>query len=149
MKRLTSRISGVFLATLLIVSPAAASLDAFISELDLHASKDLGGYKADLSLTFGVSSGKVDGLFSIMSKPSDVYMCLRIGEVTKQPVDVVVAEYKKSKGQGWGAIAKNLGIQPGSDEFHALKEGRLSSRGGSSSAADKGKPGNDKGKGKG
>jgi hypothetical protein len=134
-------ILGLFVAVLVLVSPATASsgLEGILDSMELRASTDLGSYKADLSLTFGVSSGKVDGLFAIM-KACDVYMCLRIGEVSKQPVDRVVEEYKKSKGQGWGVIAKNLGIQPGSDEFHALKEGRLSSHGGSSPSADKGKP---------
>ena len=31
--------------------------------------------------------------------------------------------YGAKKGQGWGAIAKDLGIKPGSAEFHALKNG--------------------------
>jgi hypothetical protein len=31
--------------------------------------------------------------------------------------------YKQSKGKGWGVIAKELGIKPGSPEFHALKRG--------------------------
>ena len=54
-------------------------------------------------------------------------------------------EYRNNKGQGWGVIAKNLGIKPGSDEFHALKAGRLSSTGGGGSAKG-GKPGNGKNK---
>jgi len=32
-------------------------------------------------------------------------------------------KYKSDKGQGWGALAKSLGIKPGSREFHALKRG--------------------------
>jgi hypothetical protein len=38
-------------------------------------------------------------------------------------IDVVTAQYKKNKGRGWGALAKSLGIKPGSPEFHALKRG--------------------------
>jgi len=116
----------------------ASGLDSFLSDVDVRATADLGSFKADLSLTFGVSTGKVDGLFTVLSKPSDVYMCLRVGEVAKQPIDRVVEEYKRSKGQGWGAIAKNLGIEPGSAQFHELKEGRLPAADGSAGAKSKG-----------
>jgi hypothetical protein len=40
----------------------------------------------------------------------------------KQP-EVVMATYESHKGKGWGVIAKELGIKPGSAEFHALKRG--------------------------
>ena len=128
----------------LVLAPAAAvasDFDAFLAELDLRASKDNGAYRTDLSATFGVSSGKVDGLFRIATRPSDVYMCLRLGEVARMPVERVVEEYQRNGNKGWGVMAQNLGIKPGSDEFHALKAGRLNSRGGNSkpSANTKGK----------
>ena len=132
----------VFVCVLLFPGTATASgLESFLDQVDVRASKDMGSFRADLSLSFDVSSGTLDGLFKLMSKPSDVYMCLRIGEVAKQPIDRVVEEQQQHKGQGWGVIAKNLGIKPGSEEFHALKEGRLSSNsgGGSSDSKNKGK----------
>ena len=132
----------VFVFALLFPGTATANgLESFLGEVDVRASKDMGSFRADLSLTFDVSNGTLDGLFEVMSKPSDVYMCLRIGEVAKQPIDRVVDEHQKHKGQGWGVIAKNLGIKPGSEEFHALKAGRLSSNsgGGSSDNKNKGK----------
>jgi hypothetical protein len=33
----------------------------------------------------------------------------------------VLEIYERDHGQGWGVIAKRLGIKPGSAEFHALK----------------------------
>jgi hypothetical protein len=133
-----------FTCALMVPVPAAAGgLDSFLGEINLTAQADLGAFKADLSLSFGVSDSKVTGLFKVMSDPSDVYMCLRIGEIANQPIDRVVAEHKRSKGQGWGVIAKNLGIKPGSAEFHALKAGKLSS---SSSKVSANK--NNKGKGR-
>ena len=114
-------------ALMIPASTMAGGLEGFLKELDVTASADLGAFKADLSITFGVSKPKIDGLFELMTNPGDVYMTLRIGEVSRQPIEQVVAEHKKNKGQGWGVIAKNLGIKPGSEEFHALKEGRLSS----------------------
>jgi hypothetical protein len=117
----------------------AGGLESLLKEIDVTASADLGAFKADLSVTFGVSGPKVDGLFELMTSPADVYMTLRIGEVANQPVEQVVAEHKKSKGQGWGVIAKNLGIEPGSEEFHALKENRLSSHSGGKSSGKQSK----------
>jgi hypothetical protein len=57
--------------------------------------------------------------------PGDAYMCLRVGQVASQPVEVVMKEYQAHKGKGWGVIAKNLGIKPGSKEFDTLKKGDL------------------------
>jgi len=34
----------------------------------------------------------------------------------------VVKEYDVNKDKGWGVMAKNLGIKPGSDAFHSLKK---------------------------
>jgi hypothetical protein len=129
---------------LVSVNAGAADLDSFMGEINLTARADLGIFKAELSATFGVAEPKIDGLFRIASDPADVYMILRIGEVAKQPVDRVVEEYKSHGGQGWGVIAKNLGIKPGSPEFHSLKQGRLSSGSDGESAAK-----NEKGKGRG
>jgi len=132
----------VFGCLLLFPGTATASgLENFLDEVDVRASKDMGSFRADLRLSFDVSNGTLDGLFEVMSTPSDVYMCLRIGEVAKQPIGRVVEEHQKHKSQGWGVIAKNLGIKPGSEEFHALKAGRLSSNngGGSSNSQNKGK----------
>ena len=133
----------VLAAALIVPATATASgLESFLDDIELRASADLGSFKADLSLTFDVSRGQVDGLFQAMSKPSDVYMCLRIGELSKQPIERVVEEHNRSKGQGWGVIAKNLGIKPGSEEFHALKSARLPQHGNS------GSPGKSHGRGK-
>jgi hypothetical protein len=134
-----------FACAVTVTAPATAGgLDSFLGELDVKAEADLGAFKVDLRISFGVSDEEIGGLFEIMSAPSDVYMCLRIGELADQPIDKVVEEHKKHKGQGWGVIAKNLGIKPGSTEFHALKAGRLSSHSGSESAT-----GTHKSKGKG
>ena len=132
----------VFLSTLLSVSASAADLESFLGEIDLRASADLGAFRAELNACFDVSSGEVDGLFEIFTRPADIYITLRIGELSGIPTDRVVNEYRNNKSHGWGVIAKNLGIKPGSAEFHALKDGRLSAR-------TEGDPSNNPGKSKG
>jgi hypothetical protein len=135
-----------FFCVLLLPGTATATggLESFLDEIEISASKDMGSFRADLKLTFDVSNGTLDGLFEVMSKPSDVYMCLRVGEIAKEPIDRVVEEHQKHKSQGWGVIAKNLGIKPGSEEFHALKAGRLSSNSGGGSSGNKNKGKNKK-----
>ena len=96
-----------FTCALMVPVPATAGgLDSFLGEINLTAQADLGAFKADLSLTFGVSDSKVTGLFEVMSDPSDVYMCLRIGEVANQPIDenvkLVQAAFVKNEAQ-WSA----------------------------------------------
>ena len=118
-------VAALALFLLLPANTSAMELDSFLAEIDLRASADSGAFRADLRAHFDVSSGEVDGLFEIFDRPADVYITLRIGELRDLPLEHVVAQYRKNKGQGWGVIAKNLGIKPGSREFHALKEQRL------------------------
>ncbi|MCK4465819.1 MAG: hypothetical protein KAU83_08910, partial [Bacteroidales bacterium] len=47
---------------------------------------------------------------------------LELSKISGKPVDDVVEIYKVHKNKGWGYIAKQLGIKPGSPEFHKLKE---------------------------
>ena len=53
-------------------------------------------------------------------------MTIGLAKIINRPVDVVVNEYNANKGQGWGVIAKQLDIKPGSKKFHALKKGGFS-----------------------
>jgi hypothetical protein len=67
-----------------------------------------------------------------------------------KPPEYVAERYKSGKGKGWGALAKSLGIKPGSKEFHALKNGNDfydDNDNNKGKAKDKGK-GKGKGKGK-
>lgn len=82
----------------------------------------MGNFSAKLSLHYGVPKLEVDALIiDVGMLPADAYMTVRVAQLTNNPIDVVVEEYKAHRGKGWGVIAKNLGIKPGSKEFHALK----------------------------
>jgi len=122
MKRIFSSLSSIFL-TLFLSSLVLASsdLDGFINTLNVEAKANLGAFKVRLSTQFGVPVPKVEAIMTSVGTPGDAYMCFRVGQVASQPVEVVVKEYQAHKGQGWGVIAKNLGIKPGSREFHALR----------------------------
>ena len=55
--------------------------------------------------------------------PGDIYYACSIASITGRPCRDVVNEWERDNGQGWGVIAKRMGIKPGSAEFHRLKAG--------------------------
>ena len=61
--------------------------------------------------------------------PADVYYACAIAHALGIPCVDVVHEYDRHPGQGWGAVAKRLGIKPGSAAFHALKRGQVDTYG--------------------
>jgi len=96
----------------------------WIKDFNLKAEADTSGLKARLETRFKIGGVEVDTVLSTADKPADAYMLLRLGEISNQPIDRVIRTYKAGKGQGWGRLAKSLGIKPGSKEFHALKQGQ-------------------------
>lgn len=96
-------------------------LDASLSEMNASAKLDLGAFKADVSLNFGLPKPKIETLLVTM-QPADVFMSAQVAVIIGKPVDDVVLVYNRNKGKGWGVIAKELGIKPGSKEFHQLKD---------------------------
>lgn len=55
--------------------------------------------------------------------PGDIYYACSIAHTLGIPCRNVVEVWERDHGQGWGAVAKRLGIKPGSAEFHRLKKG--------------------------
>lgn len=55
--------------------------------------------------------------------PADVYMMAELAQLTGKSVGEVASVYSANRGQGWGAVARSLGIKPGSAQFHQLKRG--------------------------
>lgn len=134
---------------ILAFSTAAwASLDGFLANLNVQARADLPGFKAGISAQFGVPLPQVDAVFAQVAAPADVFMTFQLGQMANKPAPVVLQTYRASKSKGWGAMAKELGIKPGSADFHALKSGNLRYTGQPGAGGDD-RPGKGKGKGKG
>ena len=122
MKR--TRTLSIVLMSVLFISSSALAVDfAWLDELNIRAQADPSGFKAELAARFRIGSAEIKTVISNVERPADAYMVLRLGEMAKLPADRVITQYRKSKGQGWGVLAKSLGIKPGSREFHALKRG--------------------------
>jgi hypothetical protein len=100
-----------------------SEFDNALHNLNKVAYADLDDFMNKLSGTFGVSKAWIENLVNKENiPPADVYMIARTASVTKHPIDTVQKDYMANRGQGWGVIAKHLGIKPGSEEFHALKK---------------------------
>jgi len=118
----TAVILGIFLSLFTAAAFADTDFDVFLKSIDVKAEADIGGFKASVRTRFDTSRSEVDLVFGSVEKPSDAYMCLRVARLAGCSVEAVLREYRKNRGKGWGAMAKNLGIKPGSKAFHALKD---------------------------
>ena len=133
------------------VGSAHADLDSFLSGLNRQASADRYNYGNRLSVQFETPLPLVQSILSRVESPADAFMCLQLGRMLNLPPERVLQTYRSNKGRGWGVVAKELGIKPGSAQFHALKRGdfALTGRPGSSDDDGDGGPGKGQGKGKG
>ncbi len=136
---------------LMVVAFAAGTAFAgdfdWLKQLNIQAQADPSGFKAQLGARFKLGNTEVSTVIGNVQQPADAYMMLRLSEMSGRPVAVVQQQYAAEKGQGWGKLAKSLGIKPGSPEFHALKNGHDLQGFGGGSEGGKGK-GKGHGKGK-
>lgn len=135
----------VLASIFLLVTLAFAGDFEWLKELNVEVKADSSGFRTRLETRFEVGDVKVNAVFSNVARPADAYMVLRLGELSGLPIKTVIREYKKSRGKGWGVMAKKLGIKPGSSAFHALKAGHDLDGGGSKGKV---KGNNKRGKGK-
>lgn len=124
---------------------------AWMPDFNVQAQADPSGFRVRLASRFHIGDAQITGVLSNYPSPADAYVALRLGEMSGKSIDDVTERYKKNKGQGWGVLAKNLGIKPGSSEFHALKRGNdiYDLHGNGKDKKDKSKKGKDKDKDKG
>lgn len=108
---------------MLLVTPAFAGDFAWFDDLNVSAKADSSGFRVKLATRFRIGDAEVKAVISNVNNHSDAYMILRLGELSHRHHDDVLKVYHKHRGQGWGVMAKKLGIKPGSAEFHALKRG--------------------------
>jgi hypothetical protein len=106
-----------------VASNVEASDFEWTRNLNIQAQADPSGFKAQVATRFKIGDVQVDAVLSNVDDPSDAYLVLRLGEMSGRHVEQVIERYKNYGGKGWGALAKSLGIKPGSQEFHALKQG--------------------------
>ena len=134
---------------------AHASLNDFLESVNVQARADKDGFSAKLSAQFGIPGTDVKVIVGAVSEPADAFMVLQLSQMAHMESTEVLHLYQRHKGEGWGRMAQELGIKPGSPEFHALKRGDLSFTGENSanasgrSAGGRGKGGQGHGNGRG
>lgn len=95
-------------------------LDGSLLEINAQAKLDLNTFKIGLKAEFNLTTEKATIMLKTM-EPADLYMVVLVSKCAGKPVDLVTTSYAKNKGKGWGVIAKEMGIKPGSKAFHELK----------------------------
>lgn len=125
MKQITFLIIGLFISFKYTAQTSYNSgdqeLDKELTEINSQAKLDLTKFKNDLISTYKIPITKIEELLKEKMEPAEVLLAAKIASISKKPLEQVVSCYKENKTKGWGYIAKQMGIKPGSPEFHALK----------------------------
>lgn len=114
----------LLLSALLALPLTAGDLDTFLKNLNVQARVDQNGFAAKVAAQFQVGPAQVQAVLSTVKEPADAFMVFQMGRLAELPPDLVLNVYKTHHGKGgWGTMAKELGIKPGSPAFHAFKRG--------------------------
>lgn len=113
------------LLLLTLALPARADLNIFLGDVNRYAAASPHVYTNDLCAQFGMPQPEVISLIRAVAAPADAFMVLQLSRTLHLPQERVLQTYRTHQGRGWGVIAKELGIKPGSAAFHALKDGDL------------------------
>ena len=98
-------------------------LDTDLETINAEANLNFGQFKTDLSIQYNIAKNKIEELKTKVGMTAgDIYIALEIAKITKKPIDEISTIYRNNKEKGWGVIAKEAGIKPGSKAFHELKK---------------------------
>jgi hypothetical protein len=98
-------------------------LDLLLSNLNVEAGVQVDAFVTELSIAYAIPKVQIEDLVYKMRMPfGDVFVSVWLASSMKKPLSLVMKEYDVNKDKGWGVMAKNLGIKPGSEAFHSLKQ---------------------------
>lgn len=126
-------------------------MNGILKDINSKAIGNLEGFAKDVAGKFKVAKAKIDQAVKIMA-PGDVFMSAQVASILKKPFEEVTKAFQVNKHKGWGVIAKDLGIKPGSPAFHEMKKAMKShgsSGHGNSNGNGNGKGNSGKGNGNG
>lgn len=96
--------------------------DAQVAAVNGLVTSDLDGFVNDIVSIYGAPRHEVRQLVIERHYPPDyVWMAAASAQELNRPWQQVFPVFEQNRGRGWGVIAKELGIKPGSPAFHALK----------------------------
>ena len=131
----------LLLGLLLVAAPLAAQhavahfeprsgdawVDAQLADINAYGARWPGPFADELARYHDAPRGFVDALLAQGWSPGDVYIACVLAQAAGQPCRAVTEAWTRQGGDGWGALARQLGIPPGSPAFHALKRDIVSS----------------------
>lgn len=98
------------------------TLDSMLEKINDKARSDINVFIKSMSTLGKVHEASLRLLLDRDKfAPGDIYMAVRLSLLSGKPLDFVVNQFKANRGEGWGVMAKKLGIKPGSSAFHELK----------------------------
>lgn len=101
-----------------------AWFDARLGDINVMASGNLDGFIDEVVVSTRAPRHWVETLVvERRYAPADVYMLAECAYRSGTSYDEALRIYERHHGEGWGAMAKRMGIKPGSPDFHALKQG--------------------------
>lgn len=103
-------------------SLALAEDFAWMKDFNIKAEADADGVRVRLATTFKLNDTEIDLVWSNTKSPAEATVVVALADISDRPVREVVFAYQRAN--GWGQLAKSLGIKPGSQAFHALKTGQ-------------------------
>lgn len=101
-------------------------VDSRLGEINDYGTRYRDPFINELSSNYGAPRPYVNELLTVRRwAPADVYYACAIAHALHRPCAEIVREYDRHPGQGWGVLAKRMGIKPGSKAFHELKRGTV------------------------
>lgn len=133
-----------------------AWVDAVLADINAYGRRYPDAFADELARYHGAPRDYVATLLADPAwTPGDVYFACALAQSIGRACRHVADEWQSNPGEGWGAMARTLGVKPGSAEFKALKDGFAGAYGRwgrplpPASAGKSGKPGKDKARGRG
>jgi len=130
MKKFLTAATGLVFLALLIHGAAFAQqartgdrkLDSWLGKINERAKADPDGFIYQLSQKHNIPEVEIRQAREQHNLSyGDTYMATALSRLSKRPVGLVAEDFNKNRGRGWGVMAMNLGIKPGSPEFKQMK----------------------------
>ncbi len=130
MKKLLTVTMGLVFLGLLVQGTAFAQrtmtgdrvLDSLLTKITLQERSDPEGFILHLGRSQRVPDEEIrQARIRFGLNAGDTYMATVLSRIFKTSVGDVAEEFSKNQGRGWGVMALNRGIKPGSLEFKEMK----------------------------
>ncbi len=98
------------------------ALEKDLHRINLITKFNMAEFSSKVAKTWGTSEQNVLLGFRYGLNAYEVYLVIALSRISGRQPMTVISMYRQDKNKGWGVLAKNLGIKPGSKQFKRLKE---------------------------